>query len=104
MNVKSIRLRFAPSPNGYLHLGHAYSALVNRKIAAQFNGELVLRMENIDTIRCKTEFENAIVEDISWLGFDFQKPFRRQSEHFSDYQKALAKLEQLGLVYPAFLK
>lgn len=103
VNVKSIRLRFAPSPNGYLHLGHAYSALVNRQIAGKLNGELVLRMENIDITRCKTEFEDAIVEDLTWLGFDFQTPFRRQSEHFSDYQKALDKLEQLGLVYPAFL-
>lgn len=103
VNVKSIRLRFAPSPNGYLHLGHAYSALVNRQIAEKLNGELVLRMENIDITRCKTEFEDAIVEDLSWLEFDFQTPFRRQSEHFSDYQKALDKLEQLGLVYPAFL-
>ncbi|CAM1655919.1 Glutamyl/glutaminyl-tRNA synthetase [Bartonella apihabitans] len=103
VNIKPVRLRFAPSPNGYLHLGHAYSALVNKHIARILKGELVLRMENIDRTRCKTHYENAIVEDLSWLGVDFRKPFRRQSEHFSDYQKALDELEKLGLVYPAFL-
>lgn len=103
VNIKPVRLRFAPSPNGYLHLGHAYSALVNKHIARILKGELVLRMENIDRTRCKTYYENAIVEDLSWLGVDFRKPFRRQSEHFSDYQKALDELEKLGLVYPAFL-
>lgn len=103
VNTKPVRLRFAPSPNGYLHLGHAYSALVNKHIARILKGELVLRMENIDRTRCKTHYETGIVEDLSWLGIDFRKPFRRQSEHFSDYQKALDELEKLGLVYPAFL-
>lgn len=102
-NKKPFRLRFAPSPNGYLHLGHAYSALVNAHIAKAINGELILRMENIDTIRCKKEFEKAIIEDLSWLQLTFKNPIRRQSEHFADYQQALDELKKLGLVYPAFL-
>lgn len=101
--VRPIRLRFAPSPNGYLHLGHAYSALVNANIALQLDGELILRMENIDVMRCNTAFERAIIEDLAWLGLTFDQPFRRQSEHFADYQNALDELFKLGLVYPAFL-
>lgn len=101
--AKPVRLRFAPSPNGYLHLGHAYSALVNANIARQFGGQLILRMENIDVTRCKTIFEQAIVEDLSWLGLTFDEPIRRQSEHFGAYQTALDELVKLGLVYPSFL-
>lgn len=102
-NKKPFRLRFAPSPNGYLHLGHAYSALVNARIAKEINGELILRLENIDTFRCKREFEEAIIEDLSWLRLTFKKPIRRQSEHFEIYRKALDELKKLDLVYPAFL-
>ncbi|WP_297323710.1 tRNA glutamyl-Q(34) synthetase GluQRS [uncultured Bartonella sp.] len=103
LDGRPIRLRFAPSPNGYLHLGHAYSALVNARIAMQLCGQFILRMENIDVTRCKTEFERAIIEDLSWLGLTFDKPIRRQIEHFADYQQALDELKKLGLVYPAFM-
>ena len=94
--------RFAPSPNGYLHLGHAYSALVNDDIARQCNGRLLLRIEDIDAARCRPEYEAAICEDLCWLGIDWQHDVRRQSEHFGDYQSAVNKLEAMGLLYPAF--
>ena len=95
-------VRFAPSPNGHLHLGHAYSALMNQLIARETAGRLLMRMEDIDTTRCRPEFEAAICEDLAWLGFDWEKPVRRQSEHLSDYTSALESLEQRGLVYPCF--
>ena len=94
--------RFAPSPNGYLHLGHAYSALVNDDMARQCNGRLLLRIEDIDAARCRPEYEAAICEDLCWLGIDWQQGVRRQSEHFGDYQSAVNKLEAMGLLYPAF--
>ena len=94
--------RFAPSPNGYLHLGHAYSALVNDDIARRCNGRLLLRIEDIDAARCRPEYEAAICEDLCWLGIDWQHDVRRQSEHFGDYQSAVNKLEAIGLLYPAF--
>jgi len=94
--------RFAPSPNGHLHLGHAYSALVNDDIARQCNGRLLLRIEDIDAARCRPEYEAAICEDLCWLGIDWQHDVRRQSEHFGDYQSAVNKLEAMGLLYPAF--
>lgn len=99
---KQARLRFAPSPNGYLHLGHAYSALVNAKAAKRLNAELLLRIEDIDTTRCSAIFEDAIVEDLAWIGLKFEQPLRRQSEHFDDYHAAFLKLRDEGLVYPAF--
>lgn len=102
-SLKSIRLRFAPSPNGYLHLGHAYSSLVNAHFAKLFDGQLLLRMENIDTSRCTLFYEQAILADLEWLGIKFEHPYRRQSEHFNDYQNALEKLISLGVVYPAFM-
>jgi glutamyl-Q tRNA(Asp) synthetase len=95
-------LRFAPSPNGYLHLGHAYSALLNDDMARALGGRLLLRMEDIDAARCRPEYEAAIYEDLEWLGIAWQRPVRRQSEHFDDYQAALVKLEQEGLLYPSF--
>lgn len=95
-------LRFAPSPNGYLHLGHAYSALTNARIAERLGGRLFLRMEDIDGDRCKPEFEAAIVEDLAWLGLSFDPDVRRQSEHFSDYKAALQRLTDEGLLYPCF--
>jgi len=94
--------RFAPSPNGHLHLGHAYSALVNDDMARQCDGRLLLRIEDIDAARCRPEYEAAICEDLRWLGIDWQHDVRRQSEHFGDYQSAVNKLEAMGLLYPAF--
>ncbi len=94
--------RFAPSPNGYLHLGHALSALLNADRASAAGGRLLLRIEDIDDVRCKPEFERAIYEDLAWLGLSWEMPVRRQSEHLDDYRAALAKLDAMGLVYPAF--
>jgi glutamyl-Q tRNA(Asp) synthetase len=94
--------RFAPSPNGYLHLGHAYSALLNFDMAREIGGRLLLRIEDIDAARCRPEYEAAIYEDLAWLGLSWQSPARRQSEHFDDYRAAVAKLEAAGLVYPSF--
>jgi glutamyl-Q tRNA(Asp) synthetase len=95
-------LRFAPSPNGYLHLGHAYSALLNYDMAREFGGRLLLRIEDIDAERCRPEYEAAIYEDLRWLGVSWTEPVRRQSEHFADYEAAIAKLEAERLVYPSF--
>jgi glutamyl-Q tRNA(Asp) synthetase len=94
--------RFAPSPNGHLHLGHAYSALLNYDMARACGGRLLLRIEDIDTARCRPEYEEAIYEDLRWLGISWQEPVRRQSEYFADYEAAVAKLEGQGLVYPSF--
>jgi len=94
--------RFAPSPNGYLHLGHAYSALLNYDVAHACGGQLLLRIENIDAARCRPEYETAIYEDLHWLGISWSEPVRRQSEHFADYRSAVAKLEAAGLLYPSF--
>jgi glutamyl-Q tRNA(Asp) synthetase len=94
--------RFAPSPNGYLHLGHAYSALLNDDMARACDGRLLLRIENIDASRCRPEYETAIYEDLRWLGISWSEPVRRQSEHFADYRAAVAKLEAAGLLYPSF--
>jgi glutamyl-Q tRNA(Asp) synthetase len=95
-------LRFAPSPNGALHLGHAYSALINERIAQEINGRMLLRIEDLDRTRCKPQFEAAIVDDLAWLGVRFPAPPRRQSEHAGDYETALLRLDQWGLVYPCF--
>jgi glutamyl-Q tRNA(Asp) synthetase len=94
--------RFAPSPNGYLHLGHAFSALLNFDLARAAGGRLLLRIEDIDAARCRPEFEAAILEDLAWLGIAWEKPVRRQSEHLADYRAAVEKLAGEGLVYPAF--
>jgi glutamyl-Q tRNA(Asp) synthetase len=98
----SRNLRFAPSPNGYLHLGHAYSALLNQDMARDLGGRLLLRIEDIDAERCRPEYEEAIYEDLRWLGLSWQEPARRQSDHFDDYATALAQLEAQGLLYPSF--
>ena len=95
-------LRFAPSPNGYLHLGHAYSALLNHDMARELGGRLVLRIEDIDAERCRPHYEQAIYEDLRWLGISWAEPVRRQSEHFDDYAAAIAELEAQGLIYPSF--
>jgi len=94
--------RFATSPNGYLHLGHAFSALLNFELARRSGGRLLLRIEDIDQTRCKREYEDAIYQDLAWLGIAWERPVRRQSEHLEEYSKALEKLEALGLVYPSF--
>jgi glutamyl-Q tRNA(Asp) synthetase len=94
--------RFAPSPNGLLHLGHAHSALLNFDRARETGGRLLLRIEDIDATRCRPEFETAIYEDLGWLGIAWETPVRRQSEHLADYHAALEQLSALGLVYPAF--
>jgi glutamyl-Q tRNA(Asp) synthetase len=94
--------RFAPSPNGYLHLGHAYSALLNHDLARRGGGRMLLRIEDIDAARCKQEFEAAIVEDLAWLGVEWETPVRRQSEHLAVYRAAVEKLAAQGLVYPSF--
>jgi glutamyl-Q tRNA(Asp) synthetase len=95
-------LRFAPTPNGPLHLGHAYSALRNADLAARLAGRLLLRFEDIDPARCRPEYEDAIVDDLSWLGVACEPHPRRQSEHADDYAAAFASLERRGLVYPCY--
>src|SRR5213079_845850 len=95
-------LRFAPSPNGYLHLGHALSALIDLEMAQALGGHFLLRIEDIDASRCRPEFEQAIYEDLAWLGVAWEQPVRRQSENLDAYAQALAKLEAQGLVYPSF--
>jgi glutamyl-Q tRNA(Asp) synthetase len=94
--------RFAPSPNGYLHLGHAYSALLNFDLARQSGGRFLLRIEDIDATRCRPEFEAAIYQDLAWLGIAWEHPVRRQSEHFAFYRAAVEKLSAQRLVYPSF--
>ena len=95
--------RFAPSPNGVLHLGHAYSALINADMAAKAGGTLLLRLEDIDITRCTPALEAALVDDLAWLGVLPSPPFRRQSEHFADYREALMALADDGLAYPSFM-
>ncbi|MEJ6785064.1 tRNA glutamyl-Q(34) synthetase GluQRS [Aminobacter sp. Piv2-1] len=95
--------RFAPSPNGELHLGHALSALTNRRMADRASGRLLLRIEDIDLTRCTPEFEAGIYRDLAWLGLAWEEPVRRQSEHFGDYEAALQRLRREELVYPAFM-
>ena len=94
--------RFAPSPNGFLHLGHALSALLNADMATAAGGRLLLRIEDIDRARCRPEYEAAIYEDLAWLGLAWEQPVWRQSEHFDDYRAALGRLETMGLIYPSF--
>ncbi len=95
--------RFAPSPNGELHLGHAYSALLNARLARETGGRLLLRIEDIDIGRCTPEFEEAIYRDLAWLGIEWEEPVRRQSEHFADHAEALDRLIDAGLAYPSFM-
>jgi glutamyl-Q tRNA(Asp) synthetase len=95
--------RFAPSPNGPLHLGHAYSAVVAHDLARRQGGRFLLRVEDIDAARCTPEFEAAIFEDLDWLGLSFEEPVRRQSDHLDVYRQALEVLADRDLVYPAFL-
>jgi len=94
--------RFSPSPNGYLHLGHAYSALLNFDLAQQSGGRFLLRIEDIDPTRCKPKFETAIYQDLDWLGIAWEEPVRRQSRHLADYRDTIEKLSARGLLYPGF--
>lgn len=94
--------RFAPTPNGALHLGHAYSALMNARLADASGGRLLLRIEDLDRTRCKPEYETAIRDDLAWLGLAFVDRPRRQSEHGDDYARALDALRARGLAYPCF--
>jgi len=94
--------RFAPSPTGLLHLGHAYSALFAWICARGAGGRFLLRIEDIDRGRCRPEFTDAILEDLAWLGLEWDGPVRRQSQHFEDYRSALDRLEGMGLIYPCF--
>lgn len=94
--------RFAPSPNGRLHLGHAYSALLNQRMARDAGGRLLLRIEDTDLTRCRPEFISGILEDLRWLGLSWEKPVRIQSEHFADYEANLEMLWRDGAIYPCF--
>lgn len=94
--------RFAPSPTGYLHIGHAFSALDGWTRARAVGGRFLLRIEDIDQTRCRPEFEAALLQDLSWLGLDWDGEVRRQSDHFADYQAALDRLQALGVIYPCF--
>jgi glutamyl-Q tRNA(Asp) synthetase len=94
--------RFAPSPTGFLHVGHAASALAGRLAAKRANGRFLLRIEDIDAARCRPAFEAAIYEDLAWLGLSWECPVRRQSEHMADYAAALGRLRSLGILYPCF--
>jgi glutamyl-Q tRNA(Asp) synthetase len=94
--------RFAPSPNGFLHLCHALSFLLNASQAQAAGGRLLLRIEDIDDVRCRPEYEAAIHEDLAWLQLAFAPPLRKQSEHFDEYRAAIARLDAMGLIYPSF--
>jgi glutamyl-Q tRNA(Asp) synthetase len=94
--------RFAPSPNGHLHLGHACSALLNADLVRARRGRFLLRIEDIDATRCRPDYEAAIYEDLAWLGVAWEAPVRRQSEHFADYRAAIDRLAAQGLVYASF--
>ena len=98
----TIVTRFAPSPTGYLHLGHAHSALLAWRRAREAGGRFLVRLEDIDATRCRAEFADAALADLAWLGIDWDGAVRRQSAHFADYRRALDRLEGLGLVYPCF--
>ncbi len=97
-----VSTRFAPSPNGLLHLGHGFSALFAFEAARRAGGRFLLRIEDIDRGRARPEFEAAISRDLEWLGLEWETPVRRQSAHFGDYRAALAQLQRLGLIYPCF--
>ncbi len=102
MHQPPIVTRFAPSPTGLLHLGHAHSALFGWTCARANGGRFLLRIEDIDPGRCRPEFVQAILNDLDWLGLDWEEPVRLQSQHLEDYRQALARLEARGLLYPCF--
>ena len=94
--------RFAPSPTGRLHKGHAFSALTAWRAAREAGGRFLLRLEDIDPTRCRPEFEAGILEDLAWLGLDWERPVRRQSEHLDEYARVVASLDAQGLLYRCF--
>src|SRR6476619_3684103 len=100
--MKQPVFRFAPSPNGYLHLGHALSALIDFELARAAGGRFLLRIEDIDTTRCRPEYGAAINEEAAWRGIAWEEPARRQSEHLEDYRAAIGRLSEMGLIYPSF--
>jgi glutamyl-Q tRNA(Asp) synthetase len=93
--------RFAPSPNGRLHLGHAFAALLGHALARRCGGRFLLRLEDIDRTRCRPDLGDAALDDLAWLGIDWDGEVRRQSEHLADHARALATLERRGLLYPS---
>jgi glutamyl-Q tRNA(Asp) synthetase len=94
--------RFAPSPTGFLHRGHAFSALTAHDQARRCGGRFLVRIEDIDAARCRPHFTAAILEDLAWLGLDWERPVRQQSQHLAEYQDALATLREMGLLYRCF--
>lgn len=102
MNQASVITRFAPSPTGYLHLGHAFSALFAEHQARAAGGRFLLRLEDIDPTRCRPQFAEAILDDLAWLGLHWDGPVRTQSQHLDDYRTALTHLQDRGLLYPCF--
>ena len=94
--------RFAPSPTGFAHLGHAFSAITAHDAARRTGGTFLLRIEDIDFGRCRPHFETALLEDLAWLGLKWEMPVRRQSDHMGDYARALATLKDRGLTYRCF--
>ena len=99
----TLRTRFAPSPTGQLHLGHAHAAARVFDFAAKQDGAALLRIEDIDHTRCRPEMTDSIYEDLDWLGFHWPKPARLQSEHYSDYAKVVIDLIERGLAYSCTL-
>lgn len=99
---KTVVTRFAPSPTGHLHLGHAYAALFAEAAARETGGRFLLRIEDIDTSRTRPYFEHAIFDDLAWLGLAWEEPIRRQSEHMADYEHALDRLRIMDVIYPCF--
>ncbi len=94
--------RFAPSPTGYLHLGSVYSALFAWRAAREGGGRFLVRIEDIDQTRCKPEFTERLLEDLAWLGLNWDGEVRRQSEHMADYRAAVERLDAMGVLYPCF--
>jgi len=99
----SLVTRFAPSPTGLLHLGNAYSAMLASDLATSSGGRLLLRIEDIDQTRCRPDYEAAVLEDLAWLGLEWEQPVRRQSDHFADYAAVLDRLREMGVLYRCFL-
>lgn len=102
MSAPRFVTRFAPSPTGYLHRGHAFSALTAFEAAHAAGGRFILRIEDIDRTRCRPDYEAAIYEDLAWLGLGWETPVRRQSDHMADYGAALRDLSERGLTYRCF--